>query len=172
MGIASGSDEGGATYLCFAIGEETLAVPLPRVREIIELTPVSRVPGAPACIRGVLSHRGQIVPLVDLHQKLFGRSVDLASTRRTGVVLVEVELDHEASVLGLLVDEVLGLREVTAAEIVPAPPAGTRVRGDYLLGLLHDGDRVISLLDVTRVLSMAELYAAPDASPPPAAAVP
>ena len=151
------------TYLCFALGADELAVPLARVREIIELSPVSRVPGAPACVRGVLSHRGQIVPLIDLHQKLFGRSVELASTRRTGVVLVEVELDHEASVLGLLVDEVLNLREVTAAEIVAAPPSGTPVRGDLLVGLLHDGARVVSLLDVTRLLSMAELYAAQDA---------
>ncbi len=160
------------TYLCFALGADELAVPVARVREIIELSPVSRVPGAPACVRGVLSHRGQIVPLIDLHQKLFGRSVELASSRRTGVVLVEVELDHEASVLGLLVDEVLNLREVTAAEIVAAPPSGTPVRGDLLVGLLHDGARVVSLLDVTRLLSMAELYAAQDAGPPPAASVP
>jgi purine-binding chemotaxis protein CheW len=159
------------TYSSFAIGTDELAIQLERVREIIELSPISRVPGAPDCIRGVLSHRGQIIPIVDLHKKLFNRSVDTSASRRTCVILVEVDLDHEASVLGLQVDEVLNLREVTPSEIIVAPPIGTLVRVDYLLGLLRDENRFVSLLDVTRVLSLAELYATSEATGAPSSPV-
>jgi purine-binding chemotaxis protein CheW len=153
-------------FLTFVLAGEEYAVGILRVREIIELPPLTRVPTTPPCIRGVLNLRGGVVPVVDLAVK-FGLG-ETAATRFTCVVIVEAELAGEATVMGLMVDAVRQVLELDAAALVPPPQFGTRIRTDYLLGMGQCGAKFVLLLDLDRVLSEAELLAvaaAADAAP-------
>jgi len=145
-------------YLGFHLAGEEYAVSILRVREIIEYEVVTRVPGTPAWVRGVMNLRGSVVPVIDLAVKL--GLAESPVTRRTCIVVAEVELGGEKVVLGVMADAVSQVLELAAAEIEPPPSFGTPVRVDYLHGLGRLGDRFVLLLDIDRLLSAAELLQA------------
>jgi purine-binding chemotaxis protein CheW len=145
-------------YLCFRLAGEECAIGILRVREIIEFVTVTRVPATPPWVRGVMNLRGGVVPVIDLAVK-FGLSGSPV-TKRTCIVIVEADLDGEPTVMGIVVDAVSQVLELSPADIEPPPPFGTSVRVDYLLGLGKFGDRFVLLLDIDRVLSAAELLKA------------
>jgi purine-binding chemotaxis protein CheW len=149
-------------YLGFYIGGEEYAIGILRVKEILEYDTITKVPGAPASMRGVINIRGSVVPVVDLAVKfgLPGSSV----TKRTCIVVVEVDLDGERTVMGVMADSVSQVMDLGAGDIEPPPAFGTRVRLDYLLGMGKAGKRFILILDIDRALSTTELQAAATAS--------
>ncbi|RKH12965.1 chemotaxis protein CheW [Corallococcus praedator] len=167
---------GRSSYLSFMLAGEEYAVGLLRVREIIEYRPVTRVPGMPAAVQGVINLRGSVVPVVDLAVK-FGLPAR-PITRWSCFVIVEVSLDGQQTVLGLLCDTVREVLELGADDIEPPPAFGTRVRLEFLRGMGRHGDTFILLLDLDRLLSLEELLrlttaaeelpaAAPVAAPAP-----
>ena len=145
-------------YLTFYIGSEEYAVALLRVREIIEYDTVTRVPSTPAWIRGVINVRGSVVPVVDLAVK-FGLP-ETPVTRRTCIVIVEVQLDGQDTAMGVLSDSVSQVVDLGPREIEPAPPFGTRVKVDFLTGMAKLGKQFALILDIDRVLSSGEILAA------------
>jgi purine-binding chemotaxis protein CheW len=149
-------------YVAFFIGSEEYAIPIERVREVTEYLPVTRVPSVPATIRGVLNLRGTAVPVIDLSLKFGGD--ETVPGPRTCVVFVAIEVDREPIVMGVLTDMVSQVVELTAAAILPPPPFGTRVRVDYLTGMVTTGTKFLLILDVDKVLSSAELVAAVEAT--------
>jgi len=144
-------------FLTFFIGREEYAVSIRRTKEIIGYPPVTRVPGTPAFIRGVLNLRGSVVPVVDLAVKLGLPELDV--TNRTCVVIVEVELEEEPVVMGIVADAVSQVVELAPDEIAEPPSFGTDVRVEYLLGMGRAGQRFVLMLDIDRVLSERELLA-------------
>ena len=138
-------------YLGFYLAGEEYGVDILRVREILEYDTVTKVPTTPASIRGVINLRGNVVPVVDLAVK-FGLP-ESAVTKRSCIVVVELELEGEQTVMGLLAESVSQVIDLPAAEIEPPPPFGTRVRVDCLLGMGKAGKKFVLLLDVDRVLS-------------------
>lgn len=145
-------------FLTFRIGEERYALPLLRAREILHHTPVTPVPGVPPSIRGIIHLRGQVVPVVDLAVR-FGRPPQPA-TPWTCFILVEVEVDGEPTLLGVVADAMEQVVEWTPEDVVPPPPFGTAIRVEFLLGMGRHGDGFVLLLDVERVLAHHELLAA------------
>lgn len=145
-------------YLTFQLGGEEYALGILRVREIIQWQEVTRVPTAPAAIRGVLNLRGSVVPVVDLGVR-FGLGAT-EPTRRTCIVIVEVDGEGERTVMGIIADAVSQVMELGEGDIEPPPSFGTRVRMDYLRGMARLGDRFALVLDVDRLLSTAELLSA------------
>jgi purine-binding chemotaxis protein CheW len=144
--------------LTFVIGREEYAVSIHRTREIIEYPTITRVPGTPSYIRGVLNLRGNVVPVVDLAVK-FGLSQSPV-TNRTCVVILEVEVEGEPAVMGVVADAVSQVIELSRDEIEDPPSFGTQVRVDYLLGMGRADQRFVLMLDIDRVLSEGELLAA------------
>jgi purine-binding chemotaxis protein CheW len=142
-------------HLTFFIGREEYAVGILRVREIIEYTDVTRVPGVPAHIRGVINLRGSVVPVVDLGAK-FGADHAVA-TRTSCIVIVETQLDGQMLVAGVLADSVSQVIDVSSEEIEPPPPFGTGVRVDFLTGMGKLDGRLVLVLDIDRVLSPVEI---------------
>jgi purine-binding chemotaxis protein CheW len=150
-------DQGVQQYLTFIIGGEEYAVSLLKVREIVEYEPVTRIPRMPAWVRGVMNLRGNVVPVVDLAIKFGQASNEIG--KLTCVVIVEVELEGEATVMGVITDAVSQVIELKPEEIEPPPPFGTRVRADYLLGMARSGKKFCLLLDTDAVLAADELTA-------------
>jgi len=142
-------------YLTFLIAGDEYAVPVLRVKEILEYETVTRVPRTPHWIRGVFNLRGSVVRVVDLAAK-FGIS-ETKVARTTCVVIVEVEVLHETIVMGVIVDAVSQVIDMAASNIEPVPAFGTQVHLDYLQGMVTMGKRFALLLDIDRVLNADEL---------------
>ena len=144
-------------YLGFHIAGEEYAIGILRVREILEYDTVTKVPTTPASIRGVINLRGSVVPVVDLAVKL--GLPESVVTRRSCVVVVEIVLEGERTVMGLLADAVSQVIDLPATEIEPPPPFGTRIRVDCLLGMGRAGKKFVLILDIDRLLSTGDVAA-------------
>lgn len=128
------------------------------VREILEYEQVTRVPRTPAYIRGVINLRGRVVPVMDLAVR-FG--LPRASvTSRSCVVIVEVTAGGEPAVMGLMVDAVHQVMELSPSDIETPPSFGTRADIQYLRGLGRAGKRFLLLLDIERLFADGEDQAA------------
>jgi purine-binding chemotaxis protein CheW len=142
-------------YLTFRMSEDDYAVGVAHVREIIEYSAVTRVPKAPAWIRGVINVRGSVVPVVDLAVK-FGVAARPV-TKTTCIIILEIQLDGEDSIMGVIADAVNEVTSFAEADIAEAPSFGTRVRVEYLLGMAKIGKKFALVLDIQKVLSGEEL---------------
>src|SRR5689334_10237611 len=108
--MAETQADSASQYLSFSVAETDYGVPILKVKEILEYEEVTRVPGTPASIRGVINVRGAVVPVVDLGVK-FGKPEAIA-TKRSCVLVVEVQADATLT-LGVFADavnEVVDLR--------------------------------------------------------------
>jgi purine-binding chemotaxis protein CheW len=145
-------------YLTFYLAGEEYGIGILRVKEILEYDTVTPVPQTPPAIRGVINLRGSVVPVVGLAAKFGLPPSPLA--KRTCIVIVEVCLDGRETVMGLLVDAVSQVMDLTPADIEPPPAFGTAVTVDYLQAMGKVGKRFVLLLDVDKVLAAPELLAA------------
>ena len=145
-------------YLTFYLAGEEYAIGILQVKEILEYDTLPKVPQTPPSIRGVINLRGSVVPVVDLAAK-FGLPPSPVS-KRTCIVIVEVDFDGQRTVMGVLADAVSQVMDLTPADIEAPPAFGTAVRVDYLQGMGKVGKKFVLILDVDRVLSAPELLGA------------
>lgn len=152
-------------YLTFLLAGEEYGAAILGVKEIIEYATLTTVPGTPPWVRGVINLRGSVVPVIDLAVK-FGLP-EIQVTNRTCIVIVEVEIEAELAIMGILADAVSQVVEFGAEDIEPAPAFGTQIGVDYLLGMGKMGTGFVLLLDKDRVLSLAEMMTLPDSAAHP-----
>ncbi len=152
---AAAGDEQHRQYLTFRLADETYAMPILSIKEILEFGNLTNVPMMPACIRGVLNLRGRVVPVVDLSVR-FGR-VATTATRRTCIVIIEVGTAGERQDIGVIVDGVNQVLEIRADQIEPATDFGARLRTDFIAGMGKIDDRFVVILDCDQVLSVDEM---------------
>jgi purine-binding chemotaxis protein CheW len=148
-------------HLTFGLGKETFAIPISRIREVIQFEGLTEVPLTPPFVRGVLNLRGSVVPVIDLSVR-FDRPLTQIGPR-TCVVILEVPAAEAAVVLGVLVDHVNEVLGIGADDVEPAPSFGSSVRCDFVSGVAKVGRRFVIVLDVARVLSVEELASLSDA---------
>lgn len=141
-----------AQYLTFTVGKGLFGLGILAVKEIIEYQGVTVVPMMPAAVRGVINLRGAVVPVVDLSARLGQGVADVS--RRSCVVIVELEVDDEPLIVGALVDAVNQVIEISPSEIEPAPTFGTKIRPDFMRGLGKLKGKFVVLLDARHVLSL------------------
>ena len=144
-------------YLTFMLGGEAFAIGILRVKEIIEYHNITPVPMMPDCVRGVINLRGAVVPVIDLLAR-FGKASSAVS-KRTCIVIVEVEAEGERQVIGVVVDAVNEVLDIAAADIEPAPAFGAKIRTDFIQGMGKVKGKFVILLDADKVLSLSELGA-------------
>jgi purine-binding chemotaxis protein CheW len=136
--------------LTLGIGGETFAIEAAAVREILDLVPVTEVPGARDFVGGVINVRGRIVPLADLRLR-FGME-PTEPTADTRIIVLELELDGEAMPVGILADRVHEVTRIAPAALEQAPRIGMRWRPDFIRGIGMHGDRLVVLPDLARIL--------------------
>ena len=142
-------------YLTFRLDQEIFALDITKVREVLDLTTMTKVPRTPDFMRGVINLRGSVVPVVDLRLK-FGMSATESSVN-TCIIITEVQVDCETVVLGALADAVQEVLDLDANSIVPPPRIGTKLRTEFIKGMGRQNDRFIIILDVDKVFSSEEL---------------
>src|SRR5579863_7855152 len=142
-------------YMTFKLGNELFAINVAQVREVLEVAQITKVPTAPRYMRGVVNVRGQATPVVDLRLK-FGLS-ESPDTVHSRIIVMELQLDGEATVLGGLADSVHEVIELDPASINPPPRIAMRWRTDFIRGMGKRGEDFIIILDVNAVFSSEDL---------------
>ncbi len=138
-------------YLTFVLAGEEYGLEILTVREIIGMMDITAVPRTPAFVKGVINLRGKVIPVVDLRAK-FGMSV-AEKTDETCIIVVDV-----AGVeMGIMVDKVSEVLNIAEKDIEDAPSFGVNVNTDFIRGMGKAAGKVRILLDITKVLSRAEL---------------
>jgi purine-binding chemotaxis protein CheW len=142
-------------YLTFMLADEVFAVDVGRVREILEITSITKVPQTPDFMRGVINLRGSVVPVIDMRLK-FGMS-ETERTVNTCIIVVEVAMDGETIVLGSLADSVQEVIEMEPEQIEAAPHIGTHLNTDFIKGMGKHDNRFVMILDIDKIFSAQEL---------------
>jgi purine-binding chemotaxis protein CheW len=138
-------------YLTFMLGGEVFAIGILVIKEIIEYSGLTSVPMMPDFIRGVINLRGAVVPVMDLMAR-FGK-LARPLTKRTCIVIAEIDTGDEQQVIGVIVDAVNAVVEIAPFEIEPAPSFGARIHSEFIEGMGKVDGGFIILLNVNRVLS-------------------
>jgi purine-binding chemotaxis protein CheW len=142
-------------YLTYKLGDETFALDITKVREVLDFTTVTKVPRTPEFMRGVINLRGSVVPVVDLRLK-FGMTRTENSVN-TCIIITEVTVDGDTTILGCLADSVQEVLDLDEEHIAPAPRIGTKLRTEFIRGMGKRDDRFIIILDIDKVFSSDEL---------------
>ena len=145
-------------YLTFQLAGESFAIGILSIKEIIEYHALTEVPMMPSCVRGVINLRGAVVPVLDLPAR-FGRPSSEV-TKRTCIVIVEIQAAEERQVIGVVVDAVNEVLDIDAADIEPPPSFGANIRADFIQGMGKVKGKFVILLNVHQVLSIHDLQAA------------
>jgi len=142
-------------YLTVVVGHEAFGIAVLRVREIIRLLNITPVPQTPEFIKGVINLRGRVIPIIDLRVK-FGLPAELAE--RTCIVVVQVGSAGEPPIpMGLIVDSVEEVVNLTSSQIEPTPDFGVQIDAAYILGMAKVNGKVKTLLDIERVVAPSAL---------------
>jgi len=144
-------------YLSFKLDEEEFALDISKVREVLDFTKITRVPQTPGFMRGVINLRGSVVPVVDLNMK-FGMD-ETKKTVNSRVIIGEVDVDGEDTVIGVLADSVHEVIDLEPENIEPAPKIGTKLNTEFLRGMGKREEEFIMILDIDKVFSADELAA-------------
>lgn len=139
--------DAGEEYVTFTLNDELYAFDALNVQEIIELTTVTKVPHLPSYLKGVINLRGSIIPVVDLKQKFGMASGEYK--KHTCIIVTE----YSRGVMGLIVDMVADIINLSTQDISSSPDFGTRVRTDFIAGMGRVAENLVLVLDVDRVLS-------------------
>ncbi|MER7008831.1 chemotaxis protein CheW [Dactylosporangium sp. NPDC000555] len=152
---AGGAEAG--RYLTFTLHDESYALDIFHVIEIIEYRPLTAVPMAPDFVRGVINLRGRAVPVVDLGIR-FGQGVT-AVARRTSVIIVHGgDADGaDGQDIGILVDMVNKVVGFGAGDVEPTPTFGTGIQPEFISGMARREHDFIIVLDLERVLSPGDV---------------
>lgn len=138
-------------YLTFLLDREVFAVDISKVREVLDVAPITRVPRTPEYLSGIINLRGSIVPVADVRLK-FGMP-KAEKTVHSRIIILETAWDDDPVVLGALVDSVRAVLDLVQDQIEPPPRIGTRVHKEFITGIGKHGNEFISILDIDRVFS-------------------
>ena len=138
-------------YLLFTV-DETYAVEIDKVVEIIEMQKITRVPETPSYIAGITNLRGHILPVIDIRER-FKKEKSAQENERPCIIIV----NFEDLMLGLLVDNVVDLVEIQEDKITPPPTVGVEYSHVFIkaIGMYHD--RVNLVIDSDKLVNYSEL---------------
>ena len=142
-------------FLTFDLSHKVYGVNLIHVREIIDYGNITTVPMMPNFIAGVINLRGSVVTVIDLALR-FNVSTAV-QTKRSSIVIVEVEYEEELFEIGITVDAVDEVLDITSRDIEPTPSFGTSIRTDFISGMAKVNNQILVLLDIEKVLDIEEL---------------
>lgn len=140
-------------YLSFTLRDEDFAVEIFKVREVLDVATLTRIPRMPSYLSGVINLRGNVVPVVDLGLKLGMDPVK--KTINTCIMIMEIEVDAETApvLMGVLTDAVQAVLELDPENIEAVPRMGTNLNTDFIKGMGRHEDKFLILLDIDKVLA-------------------
>ncbi len=150
----------------FQVGTEEYGLDISSITEVVRPLKITPLPKMPAFIEGVINLRGVIIPVVDLRNRFELKTIKNDSRRMRMIITrgaVHGTAKTSSNLLGLVVDNVDEVIHVPKKDIDPAPDAATGRNVEFITGMGKVGDRLIILLDLTRILSQQECVALAEA---------
>lgn len=142
-------------YLTFKLDQETYALDITQVREVLDFAEITKVPRMPEFMRGVINLRGGVVPVVDLRLK-FGMT-RTEKTVDTCVIIIDLASEGETTLLGALADSVQEVMTMEPDQISPPPKIGTRLDTEFIKGMGKKNDDFVIIIDIDKVFSLDEV---------------
>ena len=153
---ASSASSRAGKYLTFKLADEQYGLEILKVQEIIGMMKVTSVPRTPEFVRGVINLRGKVIPVIDLRLKFSMPNIE--DTERTCIIVVQISREISTMMtMGIIVDEVSEVIDISADQIDNPPEFGMTVHTDFILGMGKIGQNVLIMLDVDKVLSGKEI---------------
>lgn len=147
----------GSRYLNFTLENESYCMEILKVKELMGMTDITPLPQTPEFIRGVINLRGQIIPIIDLRLK-FGLEFK-PYHKRTTIMVVEVDLEGDLMLMGLVVDSIQEVIAIPEEKINPLPYINSKVKAEYIRGVADTPEGMKIMLDVVKILSDEEFVA-------------
>ena len=141
----------GSQYLTFRLLNEEYGIDILQVQEIKNYSHITPIPNTPEHIKGAMNLRGTVVPIVDLRLKFTLPATDY--DQYTVIIVVTIG----TRVVGLVVDAVNDVLNVTGDECEPPPDLGGEVDSSFITGLAKQDDRLITLLNIEKLLGTEQL---------------
>ena len=142
-------------FLTFKLGDEVFALDIGKVREVLDFTTVTKVPQTPGFMRGVINLRGNVVPVMDMRLK-FGLS-KTEKTVNTCVIITEIEVDSEKTIVGAMADSVQEVLDLEPGQIEPPPRIGVKLNTEFLHGMGKHGEKFIMILNIDKIFQANEM---------------
>jgi purine-binding chemotaxis protein CheW len=142
-------------YLSFQLGEEVYGIDILTIKEIIEYDNVCKVPMVPEHIRGVINLRGNVVPVIDMAVRLNCTGNEVS--KRSCIVILEMTSDGEAIDIGIVVDAVNEVLDITQKDIEPTPSFGVTIEPEFIEGMGRVNETFVVLLNLNKALDIDEL---------------
>jgi len=146
-------------YLTFNLGGEQYGLEILKVREIIGLMDITKVPRTPGYVRGVINLRGKVIPVIDLRNKFGMEKVD--DTDQTCIIVVDIVLEGNPIQMGIIVDSVSEVLDIVQDDIEDTPSFGTAVTTNFIKGIAKTRGGVKILLNIEEVLTKSEIISLP-----------
>jgi purine-binding chemotaxis protein CheW len=144
----------GTRFLSFILDEESYCMEILKVKELMGMTSITPIPQTPEYIRGVINLRGQIIPIIDL-RLIFGLQFK-EYTKRTSIMVVEIEVENEIMLMGLIVDSIQEVVSIPEDKISKVPYINAKIKSEYIQGIGNTPEGIIIILDVVKILSTEE----------------
>ncbi len=138
--------------LTLGLGGEIFAIETERVREVLDLIPITRIPNSPPFIKGLINVRGKVITVTDLRVK-FGMA-PAAHTVDTRIVVTEIQVAGEPTLVGALADRVFEATELPTASMEDVPRLGMRWRAEFIRAIGKRGDDFIIIADIDQVFAL------------------
>ena len=142
-------------FLTFILADEEYALDIVRVQEIRGWMPVTRIPGTPGYMKGVLNLRGEIIPIIDLRERFGFERKDYGKT--TVVVVVWIKSAERQRSMGLVVDAVADTYNISNDDTAPAPMMGEGLDPKFIEALATVDEKMVILLDIDYLLNSEAL---------------
>lgn len=139
-------------FIVFSINKERFGVDVSQIKQIIPVMESTNIPNAPSFVKGVIDLRGDIIPIVNLREKL---SYSNSSSQNKDTKIIIVELDN--NIIGMEVDSVTEMMRVYVDEINEPPTMVKGINSNYLYGVAKFQESLLILLDLSKILSEKEI---------------
>jgi purine-binding chemotaxis protein CheW len=142
-------------YLVFTINSENYGVPISKVREVIRYVEITPLHEATTFLKGVINLRGKIIPIIDMRTKFGITEIDY--TDRTIFIIVEVTGAKDFVNIGIAVDSVHDVVDISEDKLEKTPDIGLRLKSQYLYGIAQLNERMLMILNMDKILTSEEV---------------
>jgi purine-binding chemotaxis protein CheW len=134
-------------WVTFKLDGETYGVNVMEVQEVLRVTDIAPVPGAPDYVLGIINLRGNVVSVIDTRRR-FGLSTT-ENNEATRIVIIE----SGGQTVGIRVDAVAEVLDVDSSEIETSPDVGNEESSRYISGMVSRGEELVVLIDVNKIIT-------------------
>jgi purine-binding chemotaxis protein CheW len=143
------------SFLSFKLSNEHFAINVMKIMEILEVPKITKVPHAPGYLVGVVNLRGGVLPVIDTRIKFGMPATEF--TVNTCIVVLNVQINDETTVVGAMVDSVSEVFEIEENQVQPSPTIGAKYQADFIQGMIKEKDQFMMLLDIDKVFTSNEM---------------